>query len=218
MKSSVILFAGLAAVTFMLGGCLFTAENNSSAVGMATGGLFNYTTVTTLYTVITIPTATSTPSAGSAVSYVTYENPIYKIKMQYPSYLTKQESSGDVVFFLSSQNSTNDAFPANVNILVQNISDQPMSLDDFTNQSIEQIKELVPDYAFTDSRKATLAKEDGYLLAYTGTQDLLKLKWMSVYTIKNNTLYLITYTAGVDKFSIYLSAVSKMLDSFEITG
>ncbi len=201
MKSFFILGV-LVAALFLFGGCLSApAENNRTSVG-------------------NVSEASASPSVGSVVSYVTYEDPTYKIKMQYPSYLTKQEeSSGDVVFFLSPQNSTTDAFPANVNILVvQNISDQPVSLDDFTNQSIEQIEELVPDYAFTDSRKATLAKEDAYLLAYTGTQGLLKLKWMSVYTIKNNTLYLITYTADVDRFPVYLSAVSRMLDSFEITG
>jgi hypothetical protein len=139
--------------------------------------------------------------------------------MTYPAYLKKQEEiSGEVVFFLSSQNSTTDAFPANLDILVLDVSSQPMSLGEFTNQSLVEIADIVPDYKITDSRKATLAKEDAYLISYTGTQGLLKLKWMSVYTIKNDTLYLITYTAGQDKFSTYLPTVSKMLDSFEIVG
>lgn len=192
----------LVAALVLFGGCLSATPGNNQT------GVKNVSEV-----------STSIPSAGGAAGFVTYENPAYKIRMQYPSYLTKQEeSAGDVVFFLSPKNSATESFPANVNIMVLNMSGQPITLDEFTNQSVEQIRELVPDYNFTDSRKATLAKEDAYLLAYTGTQGLLRLKWMSVYTIKNDTLYLVTYTAGVDKFSIYLSTVSKMLDSFEITG
>jgi len=91
-----------------------------------------------------------------------------------------------------------------------------MSLEEFTNQSLAEIEGMVPDYRLTDSRKASLGKEDAYLIAYTGTQGLLKLKWMSVYTIKNDTLYLFTYTAGADRFQAYLPVVGRMLDSFEI--
>jgi serine/threonine-protein kinase len=211
MKSHPIIWSVLAVAIILLSGCLTpSAQKNLSE------GLFNSTSASSQYKQIVIAVSTTIPSSGAS-GYITYENPTYNIKMQYPSYLTKQEeSSGDVVFFLSPQNTTTDAFPANLNILVQNISSQPMSLDEFTNQSIIQIGEMVPDYAISDSRKATLAKEDAYLLSYTGTQGLLKLKWMSVYTIKNDTLYLITYTAGADKFLNYLPTVNKMLDSFEI--
>jgi serine/threonine-protein kinase len=213
MKFYPIIWSVLALVTILLSGCSApSAQKNSSQ------GLFNYTSASSQYKPIVMAVSTTIPSMGSA-GYITYENPVYKIKITYPSYLKKQEMiSGEIVFFLSTQNSTTDAFPANLNILVQNISSQPMSLEKFTNLSIAQIREMVPDYNITDSRKATLSKEDAYLLSYTGTQGLLKLKWMSVYTIKNDTLYLITYTSGADKFSNYLPAVSKMLDSFEITG
>ncbi len=189
----------MALALFLLGGCLSaTTQNNQTGIKNAS--------------------ATSMHSTGGPAGFVTYENPAYKIKIQYPSYLMRQEeTTGDVIFFLSPQDSATEPFPATVDILVQNMSDQPITLDEFTNQSIEAIKEFVPDYNFSDSRKATLAKEDAYLLAYTGMQGLIRSKWMSVYTIKNNTLYLITYAAGADKFPVYLPTVSKMLDSFEIT-
>ena len=212
MKFYSILWSVLAVGLILLSGC-----STPSGQKNLSEGLFNYTSASSQYKPIVIA-ASTIPSSGAS-GYITYENPNYKIKMTYPRYLNKQEDiSGETVFFLSSQNSTTDAFPANLNILVQNISSSPMSLDEFTNQSIIQIRDMVPDYAISDSRKATLAKEDAYLLSYTGTQGLLKLKWMSVYTIKNDTLYLITYTAGADKFLNYLPTVNKMLDSFEITG
>lgn len=164
------------------------------------------------------PIFVSTTISPRGIGYVIYENPRYKIKMRYPAGLKKQEEiSGEVVFLLSPQNSTTDAYPASLDIMVLDVSSQPITLAEFTNQSLDQIAEMVPDYRITDSRKATLAKEDAYLIAYTGSQGLLRLKWMSVYTIKNNTLYLITYTAGADRFQTYLPTVSKMLDSFEIT-
>ena len=211
MKFYSIIWSVLAVALILLSGC-----STPSGQKNVSEGLFNYTSASSQYKSIVIAASTTIPSSGAS-GYITYENSNYKIKMTYPRYLNKQEDiSGETVFFLSSQNSTTDAFPANLNIIVQNISSQPMSLEEFTNLSIAQISEMVPDYAISDSRKATLAKEDAYLLSYTGTQSLLKLKWMSVYTIKNDTLYLITYTAGADKFLNYLPTVNKMLDSFEI--
>jgi eukaryotic-like serine/threonine-protein kinase len=211
MKFYSIIWSVLAVAAILMSGC-----STPSGQKNISEGLFNYTPVSSQYNPIVLSSSPTIPSSG-APGYITYENPTYKIRLTYPPYLKKQEEiSGEIIFFLSPQDSTTDAFPANLDIIVQNISSQPMSLEEFTNISIAQIREMVPDYVITDSRKATLSKESAYLLSYTGTQGLLKLKWMSVYTIKNDTLYLITYTAGSDKFSTYLPTVSKMLDSFEI--
>ncbi|MFZ2455337.1 MAG: hypothetical protein WAX07_02525 [Candidatus Altiarchaeia archaeon] len=210
MKSCSIIRAVLAVFVILLCGCSAPSGQKN-----ASEGLFN-ASASSLYVPPVIASPATAISSGT-ITYITYENPAYGIKMSYPAYLKKQEEiSGEVLFFLSPQNSTTDAFPANLDILVLNISSQPMILDEFTNQSLVEIADIVPDYKITDSRKAELSKEDAYLLSYTGTQGLLKLKWMSVYTIKNDTLYLITYAAGQDKFSAYLPTVSKMLDSFEI--
>lgn len=208
MKSYSVVWALLVVSVILLSGCSAPSQDKNSSVS-------NYSSQ---YKPISVAVATTIP-APAASGYVTYENPRYGIKIAYPAYLNKQEDmSGEIIFFLSPQDSTTDAYPANLDILVQNISSSPASLEEFTNISIAQMGEMIPDYNITDSRKATLSKEDAYLLSYTGTQGLLKLKWMSVYTIKNDTLYLITYTAGADKFSNYLPTVSKMTDSFEITG
>jgi eukaryotic-like serine/threonine-protein kinase len=207
MKSHYVFCAVLAAFAILLSGCTSPAADKNASV-------YNYTSQTRPIVI----SSTNIPASGSS-GYITYENPAYGVKMSYPAYLSKQEDlSGEIVFFLTPEDGATDAFPANLDILVQNISSSPVSLEEFTNLSIVQMRGMVPDYNITDSRKATLSKEDAYLLSYTGTQGLLKLRWMSVYTIKNDTLYLITYTAGADKFQNYLPTVSKMLDSFEITG
>jgi eukaryotic-like serine/threonine-protein kinase len=212
MKSYPILVVVLAVVAILVSGCSNPTEQKNASEGPF-GNISS-----SQYKPVTIASSTTVPSSAAA-GYITYENPTYGIKMTYPAYLKKQEEiSGEIVFFISPQDSTTDAFPANLDIIVQNISSEPVSLDEFTNFSIGQIGEMVPDYNITDSRKATLSKEDAHLLSYTGTQGLLKLKWLSVYTIKNDTLYLVTYTAGADKFAKYLPVVSKMLDSFEIIG
>ena len=207
MKSHNAVHFGLAVCIVLLSGCTSPGVNNDSANG----------SITSFHpTVLPVP---SMQPASSSPGYITYANPNYGIKMTYPSDLKKQEEiTGETIFFLSARDSTTEAYPANLDIMVLDLSSQPLTLDEFTNQSLEQISGMVPDYRLTDSRKAALSKEDAYLIAYTGTQGLLKLKWMSVYTIKNDTLYLLTYTAGADRFQTYLPAVSRMLDSFEITA
>lgn len=209
MNSRSIIWACIAIAVVLLCGCVSQSGNNGTISA-------DNSRSSTQYDPISIVSVTTVPSSGNA-AYITYENPAYRLKLSYPSNLRKQEEiSGDIMFFLSPQDSTIDAYPANLDIMVLNLSAQPMSLDTFTDQSLAEIQGIVPDYNLTDSRKASLGKEDAHLIAYTGTQGLLKLKWMSVYAIKNDILYLVTYTAGADRFQLYLPAVSKMLDSFEI--
>ena len=51
-------------------------------------------------------------------------------------------------------------------------------------------------------------------LTYSGSQGGFKLKWMQVYTIKNNRAYILTYTAQEASFNKYKEYAQKMFDTF----
>ena len=124
---------------------------------------------------------------------------------------------GSVVAFLSPIEGTSDDLQENVNILVQDLSAQPMTLDEYTDLSLGQIEQFVTDAVILDSSAATLAGNPGHKAVYTGKQGQYDLQWMQVWTVKNDKAYVISYTAEATEYSAVLATVQEMIESFEIT-
>ena len=84
---------------------------------------------------------------------------------------------GTVVIFFSDQKNSSDLFQENLNVLVQDLSAQPMTLAEYTDLSIEQIKLFVSDSKILSSKKITLAGNPANELIYRGKQEQIDLKW-----------------------------------------
>jgi len=124
---------------------------------------------------------------------------------------------GAIVAFIAPREGASDVFQENVNILVQDLSAQPMTLDEYTQLSVSQIGQVITDSNILDSSAVTLAGIPGHRVVYTGKQGQYDLKWMQVWTMQNNKAYVISYTAETGKYSTFLGTVQEMIDSFEIT-
>jgi len=159
-------------------------------------------------------TATAQPAAG----LLTYDSPDYGIRIKYPADWAKQEQvMGAVVAFFAPTEGPSDIFQDNVNIIVQDLSAQPMTLDEYTELSLGQIEQFITDPSILDSSAVTLADIPGHKIVYTGKQGQYDLKWMQVWTVKNDKAYVISYTAEVSRYSALLETVQEMIDSFEIS-
>jgi len=124
---------------------------------------------------------------------------------------------GAVVVFFAPTEGPSDIFQDNVNIIVQDLSAQPMTLDEYTELSLGQIEQFITDPSILDSSAVTLADIPGHRVVYTGKQGQYDLKWMQVWTVQNNKAYVISYTAETSKYSTFLETVQEMIDSFEIS-
>jgi len=153
-------------------------------------------------------------------NFSTYENPIFGIKILYPSNWDKQENSSssnnstlyDIVTF-SPPLKNSSSIIGKVAIKVDNISDiKPTTLANYTDAIISDLKQ---DFRVTESN-ATLAGNPAYKVVYTGLEESVDLQAMLVMAIKGDRVYLISYTAEPEKYSYYLPTVQKMIDSFEI--
>ncbi len=166
------------------------------------------------------PSETSVTQPSS--NFLTYDNTTYRIRIKYPSEWTKSEGiSGLTVAFLSPIESSSDNFRENLNVIVGNFT-QSMTLDEYIDFSINQLKKEITDFSIIDSSATTLAGNPAHKIIFTGTISGKSgnqgqfLKWMQVYTIKNNRSYVITYCAEVNKHSYFLDTIQKMINSFEI--
>ena len=121
------------------------------------------------------------------------------------------------VAFVAPRENVSDIFQENVNIIVEDLSDQPMTLDEYTELSVQQLEQSVTDLNILDSSPFTLTDIPGHKVVYTGKQGQYDLKWMQVWTVKNDKAYVISYTAETDTYSAFLGTAQEMIDSFEIT-
>jgi hypothetical protein len=160
-------------------------------------------------------------NSTTSINFLTYDNPMFGIKILYPSNWEKQENTSsssdnssirDVVAFSPPFRNTSDIVGKLI-VQVDNILDiKPITLANYANDTVSDLKQ---DFRVRQSN-ATLAGNPAYKIEYTGLEANVDLQAMMVLTIKGDRAYIISYTAEPEKYSYYIPTVQKMIDSFEI--
>jgi len=141
-------------------------------------------------------------------SFETYNNPIFGIRIQYPSDWGRLDLS-----FLENNSADIDFYPLDdisgaeaVKIQVDTLPLQNMTLNDYTNIQINSTEEQV-----LDSNTTVLANLPAHEIVFTN----LGIKTMQIWTIKDDKVY--TITAEEEDFQNDLQVAKMMIESFEIT-
>lgn len=142
--------------------------------------------------------------------------------MSYPADWEQSEISG-IPFFLSAQDGPKDSFRENINVVYQDLTNSPMTLEEFLDLSKQQIETMTAEHSFESIEHTTFAGLPAKELVYTMTQfnqkgEKLYLKLMQILCLRNNQAYVLTYTAAVNDFNSYLPAAKATFSSFEFVG
>ncbi len=212
MKQYLLLTILVVGIIF-ISGCIqqqpTTTTTTTTIIGQTTTTIKSTATTTTSTTTTTQPTT----------NFLTYESSAHGIRLKYPSDWTKTEQiEGNLVAFYSPMESLLDTYREGLGVAVQNIS-HPMTLDEYTQLSLDQLKQI-SNTIIIDSSATTLAGSPAHKVVYTGKIELsdkqVDVKFMQVYTIKDNKVYILTYVAEAKKYSKFLGTIQEMVDSFEI--
>ncbi|MBA3978899.1 MAG: hypothetical protein H0X50_12065 [Nitrosopumilus sp.] len=167
-----------------------------------------------------IPTSVAQTSAPP--SLLSYENPNYGIKIQYPNDWTASPSgipvyNGIIGFYPPLKNIT-DIPTASVKLLVTTYA-PTISLDDYTKATIGALEQQ--GIKIDESNPNTLAGKPGHRITYSPSNQEtpnapVNFKVMETWTVMENKVYLISFSADSQKFASYLPTVQKMLDSMQI--
>jgi hypothetical protein len=147
-----------------------------------------------------------------------YVDKVNKFSMRFPATWKKVENrDGAAVIFISPLQNKLDIFPENVNVVVQDISGNIMSLEDYTRTAIMQVQVVFKDsIQITQSEGTYLSGHPAYKFVYIGKGPETEFKIMHVWTVVGTTAYQITYTALASQFDQYIDQVNKMVDSFRL--
>jgi hypothetical protein len=151
-------------------------------------------------------------------SILTYENPTYGIEMQYPSSWDKDlnVSSPDLVTFYPSGVNSNPS----LTVTVDDISDEKgIPLAQYASDSNDAIKHETTNFKLLGSTtNNTLAGIPAYKSIYSYAGNSQPIEGMEVGAIKGDKVYIFTYEAGPNEYSVYLPTVQNMINSFQITN
>lgn len=147
--------------------------------------------------------------------FETYETEVFKI--QYPMNWSLQTSNDFGASFAISSPLLNseDKFSENVNLIVQNLKGQNVSLDQYVNISKNQLKSL-PKCQFIESKRFSKENLEYHSIIFKAFLQERKLKIQQMYLIKNNFAYVLTFTALEKDYDMYKNTSKKVLNSFKL--
>jgi serine/threonine-protein kinase len=163
----------------------------------------------------------SSTAAKTSNNFLTYQNPAYGIKIQYPSDWTVSHTGltdyNNIVGFYAPLGNLSDMIPQRL-LLSRTHYSQNISLNDYSKLINDTLKE--PGLQIVESKSIMLT---GGVLAHrvvfippAGSAPF-KPEIMLVWTAKGDNTYTLIYNGDAAKYHIFLPTIEKMINSFEIT-
>lgn len=145
-----------------------------------------------------------------------YINSNYEFQIDYPVNWARQDIedavTDQVVTFVSQQQNASDDFQEKVTIRVEAYSGTLQeSMNDFVQRALNS-KAIVVSKSDTN----TLANRKGNKLIFTRNEDSGSFKYLQVWTLKNDKLYVITYTAEISHYDTFIDTAERMIASFKL--
>lgn len=159
-------------------------------------------------------------ACAQKTDFLRYDSPAYGIELLYPANWELLENyQGTVAAFRSPAEGPSDAFRENVNVMVGDISAQPMDLDSYVKMNIAELQKSFANFSLAGTRKDTIDGNDAVRIEFTGDAgNGTQVKWCQVYAIKGTKAYIFTYCAAPDSYVQYIPVVEQILRSIKIKG
>jgi len=158
-------------------------------------------------------------------SYKAYINQDYKIEVSYPDNWQLQYNpdiiTGDILRMLSPNNRDvvvylniqdfSKQFPN-----IQDLANQFLGLEGFGKRFIEESKISWNDFKLIEKKSVTLTNRQGYAVTFSTSQEGKKYKKISIFTLKDNKVYIMTYSAPEKLFAKDEFMANKISNSLKL--
>ena len=147
------------------------------------------------------------------MTWLNYSDHNLKFSIKYPDTWIKQPNQ-NIMVFLSPKEGVMDMFQENVNVILQNLSRQPMTIEQYTEVTKKHVVDNFGTSAIVSLKNVTIAELSGMELIYNMNYQGKKLKVKQCWVIRNNNAYLLTYTAEPEQYNKYENSAVEMIKSF----
>jgi hypothetical protein len=168
--------------------------------------------------VVSIPLALPTHSyydISTATSFLTYQDPVYGIKIQYPSDWEKIHFDKNFIVGFVSTSSHDSGVLENVMISADRLSPPTTSLNSFGNTRISTLESQYRDFHLVSSGHfITSTGSPLYKIEYTHTEGVLPITTTEIWSLKGKEAFMLLANVDTSETSIYMPIFQKMINSF----
>lgn len=150
------------------------------------------------------------------MTFLTYENKKKGIKINYPPDWEVVEDEWRIELAFTAPFESSVQYRGSVVVDVQDISEHPMTLDEYTDLSLKEIEQVIGNLKINKIAQTILVGNKAHKLIFSRKQGEYDLKMMQIWTIIGNEVYTISYSHGFEYFPKYLKIVQEMANSFKI--
>ncbi|HET6513110.1 MAG TPA: hypothetical protein VFH43_13030 [Candidatus Kapabacteria bacterium] len=153
------------------------------------------------------------------LTWLTHTDELAQYTIAYPETWEKTMTEGYVTFLTAAKDS-NDTFRENVNVLIQDLTQQPTSMEQYTQITKDWILETGGPEGLISETNIQLsglpAKEVMYKLPATAFDFTEPLLFYQVWIITPEKAFLLTYSGTIAEFDIHLENAKKTIHSFKL--
>jgi len=165
-------------------------------------------------------------NAVTKALFYTYYNPVYGIKIQYPSnwsldnkQILLYDDLTKIVGFIKDPKEMTGDFLISVHNLTNKYESPGIDLEELLNYTIDYYKKYYHDFNLIESSKSVTlgdASNIAYRIVWIDKEGQYTIKTMQMGTIKGNLAYIIRYYAELEEYSNNLPLIEKMIKSIRI--
>jgi len=148
--------------------------------------------------------------------FYTYENTEKGVSIEYPDTWNKYENPPQVPDVLALFSSPSAEPTKTGNLMISVLIIDSMTMDLFKQAHIENLSVLLTDLNIIYEDSATLSGLPAYKIIFTFTQDLYTWRQLEIWTIKDNTLYLLVHQSDQANHNEFTDIIDQMIESFKI--
>ena len=157
------------------------------------------------------------PQKREAETLATYHDDAYNLTLQYPVSWRRGESlPGTLVSFVSPLENDEDRIRENVNLMVQDLSENTMTLEAYSEGTLRTLQAFTPSMTLLASNGMIIGGLAAHSITYQQDTQLGRIQFRQVWFIRGNTAFLFTFTAEPESFERYEKAFRSMLNTMKI--
>ena len=128
----------------------------------------------------------------------------------------QDQAGGSTIIFFCPIEEKSEQMRENINIHVDDLTNSPMTLDDYSNASMNGFETMLGDFSIIEPvEKTTLGGLAAEKLSFFGTLQNIRFKFKSIYGVDSKNAYVLTYTAIESSYPNFLPNFEKFVASFQ---
>ncbi len=152
---------------------------------------------------------------GQKIDFLIYENPIHKVKIEYPSKWTITDNSNKEELLIKISLSEGEQYPR-LFIETKTLNTNFSIIQQYVKEEIQRLQKTLLDFQLHELSNVSVTNENAEQAVYSFKIQHIRFKKLETWLMKENILYSINYISRESEFSDYLPIIKEMINSFII--